>query len=88
MADGLHRDLGREIRRATELEQRVLLAQGAVLAHVPAGLTHEPDGRSVDGLKTAGAKESGIGRSVGHLEQGMVEFQFGAEPEHCTRAAV
>ncbi len=64
----LQRDFGGEIGRPTELEQRIPFAQRPVLAHVPAGLAHEPDGSRVDGLETAGAKKSGIrSRSVGHL---------------------
>ena len=54
----LERDLSGELGRLAELEQRVLLAQRAVLGHVAAGLAHEPDGRRVDGLAAAGAEEA------------------------------
>ena len=64
-AHRLQRDLGRQIGRATELEQRVALAQRAVLAHVAAGLAHEPDRRGVDGLEPAGFQESGSGSVSG-----------------------
>ena len=60
-ADRLQRDFGREIGRPAELEQRVALAQRAVLAHVAAGLAHEPDRRGVDRLQAAGSEESGTG---------------------------
>ena len=57
-AHRLQRDFGREIGRSAELEQRIALAQRAVLAHVAAGLAHEPDGRRVDRLPAAGLEES------------------------------
>ena len=57
-AHRLERDFGREIGRSTEIEQRIALAQRAVLAHVPAGLAHEPDWRRVDRLPPAGFEES------------------------------
>ena len=57
-ADRLQRDLGREIGRTTDVEQRVALAQRPVLAHVPARLSHEPDWRRVDRLPSAGVEES------------------------------
>ena len=38
---------------ATELEERVLFAQRAVLGMIAAGLPHEPDGRRVDRLAPA-----------------------------------
>ncbi len=43
---------------AADLEQRIALAQGAVLGHVAAGLPHEPDGRGVDRLAPAGFEET------------------------------
>ena len=43
-----------------DFEQRILLADGAILGHVASGLAHEPDGRAVDGLSLAGANEEGI----------------------------
>ena len=53
-------DLGGERGLLADLEQRVLLADGAVLGHVASGLAHEPDGSAVDGLRLAGANEAGI----------------------------
>ena len=41
-----------------QLEQRVLLAQRAVLRHVAARLAHEPDGRAVDGLAPTGPEKA------------------------------
>ena len=64
-AHRLERDLGGEVRRAAQLQQRVPLAQRAVLAHVPAGLPHEPDRRGVDRLAAAGAEESRPGSVSG-----------------------
>ena len=54
----LQRHFGGELRRAADLEQRVLLADGAVLRHVAAGLAHEPDRRHIDGLPPARFEES------------------------------
>ena len=54
----LQRDLERELGRPAELEQRVLLAQRAVLGHVAPRLPHHPDGRAVDGLAPARAQEA------------------------------
>ena len=63
-ADRLQRDFGGEIGRAAEVEQRIALAQRAVLAHVAARLAHEPDGRGVDRLAPAGFEESADPASV------------------------
>ena len=59
-ADRLQRDLGGQIGRSTEVEQRVALAQGAVLAHVASGLAHEPHRGGIDRLAPARFEESGI----------------------------
>ena len=81
-ADRLQRDFGGEIGRAAQIEQRIALAQRAVLAHVAAGLAHEPDGRGVDRLAAAGLKKSAIRRrSVGHLEEVAGESDQIFEPE-------
>ncbi len=58
-ADRLQRHFGGEIGRAAEVEQRIAFAQRAILAHVAAGLAHEPDRRRVDRLPPAGFQESG-----------------------------
>ncbi len=60
-ANRLQRDLGGEIGRAADLEQRIPLAQRPVLAHVPSRLSHEPDRRGVDRLPPAGFQESAAG---------------------------
>jgi hypothetical protein len=44
----------------TDFQQRMLLANGAVLGHVASGLAHEPDGSAVARLGFAGANEDGI----------------------------
>ena len=81
-ADRLQRDFGREVGRAADVEQRMALAQGAVLAHVAAGLAHEPDRRRVDRLQPAGFEEPDAARrSVGHLEQVAGETDEVFEPE-------
>jgi hypothetical protein len=43
-------NFGREFGLFADLEQRMLLANGAVLRHVASGLAHEPDRSSIDGL--------------------------------------
>jgi hypothetical protein len=58
LADGLERDFGGQVWSPTEFQQRVALAQGPILAHVAPRLAHEPDWSRIDGLETAGAKES------------------------------
>ena len=50
-----------EFRLLADFEQRVLLANRAVLRHVAPGLAHEPDGSAVDSLRFAGANEEGVG---------------------------
>ena len=81
-ADRLQRDFGGEIGRAADVEQRIALAQRAVLAHVAAGLAHEPDRRGVDRLPPAGFEESAARRrSVGHLEEVAGEADEIFEPE-------
>ena len=57
-ANRLERHFSREIGRSTQVEKGVLLAQGAVLSHIPAGLPHEPDWRGVDRLSPAGEEKS------------------------------
>jgi hypothetical protein len=56
--DRLQGDLGREIRLLADLEQRVFFADLAVLRHVAARLTHEPDRRDVYRLAAAGTEKS------------------------------
>ena len=57
-ANGLERDFSREIGSSAQIEQRIALAQRAILAHVAACLTHEPDRRGVDRLAATGFEES------------------------------
>ena len=54
-------DLGGDLRGAADVEQRVVLAHRHVLGHVAAGLSEEPDGRTVYGLAETGADETGLG---------------------------
>jgi len=51
---GLERDLGGQLRRAAQLQQRMARTQFAVLLHVAARLAHEPDGRARHRLTAAG----------------------------------
>ncbi len=67
-AHGLQCDLGGQLGRSAEVEQRVALAQRAVLRHVAAGLAHEPDRRGVHRLAPARQEESIRGSRVGHEE--------------------
>ena len=55
--DRLHRDLDRKLRRATHLEEAVLLANRAVLGHVAPGLPHHPHRRALSLLAPSGAEE-------------------------------
>src|SRR5712692_7664823 len=58
--DGLQGYLGRELRLVTQLEQRVLLAQRAVLRQVAPRLPHEPHRRDVGGLRAARPQEATV----------------------------
>ena len=57
-ADGLEGHLHRQLGRAAEGQQGVLLAERAVLGHVASRLAHEPHGRAIDGFAAAGAQEA------------------------------
>ena len=63
-ADRLERHLGAELRRAGELEERVALAQRAVLGQRAAGLAHEPDRRALDRLAPQRADEERLGHGL------------------------
>ena len=81
-AHRLQRDLGGEVGRAAQIEERIALAQRAVLGHVAAGLPHEPDRRRVDRFAPAGFEESRFRRrSVGHLEEVARERHQIFEPQ-------
>ena len=54
---GLQRDLGAQLRRARDFEERVALADRAVLGQRTPGLAHEPHGRALDRLAPRGAHE-------------------------------
>ena len=56
--DWLQRDGDGELRLAANLEQRISLPERAIFGHVPAGLSHEPDGRGIDRLTPARTQES------------------------------
>ena len=64
--DRLHRDLDGELGRAAHLEEAVLLADGAVLGHVAAGLAHHPHRRALGRLAAGGTQEEVV---VGHGER-------------------
>ena len=50
-------DLGRYFGLLADLDQRILLADGAVLGHVASGLAHEPDGSPFRGLSLGSANK-------------------------------
>ena len=54
-AHRLQRDRSREVRCTTNIEQGIPLAELAVLAHVAAGLPHEPNGSGVYRLLSTSA---------------------------------
>ena len=58
---GGNRDFGRDRRLLANLDERILLAQGAVFGHVAPSLAHEPDRRLVDRLRPASLHEAGFG---------------------------
>jgi len=57
-AERLQRDLRRHVGPPAHLDEAHLLADGAVLGQVAAGLTHEPHGRRVDWFTGAGIEEA------------------------------
>ena len=57
-ANRLEGHLCRQVGGTAEVEEGIALAQGPVLAHIAAGLAHEPYGRRVDRLQPAGLNES------------------------------
>ena len=63
--DGLEGHLRGELGVVAQLEQRVLLPQGAVLRQVPPCLTHEPHRRDVAGLRAARLQEATVVRGGG-----------------------
>jgi hypothetical protein len=60
-AHRLQRHLGAELRLVADLEQRVRLADLAVLGERAARLPHEPHRRPLGRLETGGTDEEGIG---------------------------
>ena len=58
---GRDRHLGRYFRPLAYLDQRILLADGAVFRHVTARLAHEPDRRPIHRKSTASLDEAGFG---------------------------
>ena len=50
-------DLGRDLRLLADLDQGILLADGAVLRHVASSLAHEPDWGPFGGLGLGGANQ-------------------------------
>ena len=53
-------DLGRDLRLLADLDQGILLADGAVLRHVASRLAHEPDRSPFGGLGLGGANKERI----------------------------
>ncbi len=51
-------DLRGDLRRAADVEQGVVAADGHVLRHVAAGLAEKPDGSAIDGETEAGTNET------------------------------
>ena len=73
-AQRLQRDLGGDVGAHAHLDERELLADGAVLGQVAARLAHEPHGRRVDGDAGTGIEKAhghplvvGVGRVVGRV---------------------
>ena len=62
-AHGLQRHLRAQLRRARDLEERVPLADRAVLGQRAPGLAHEPHGRALDRLAPRGANEERLGHA-------------------------
>ena len=60
--DGLQRHLSGKLGVVAQLEDGVLLPQGAVLGHVAARLPHEPDGRYVGPFPAARLQETAVSR--------------------------
>ena len=83
-ADRLQRDLGGEIRRATQLQKCVVLAKRAVVGHVAAGLPHEPHRRAIDGFTPTCAQKSTVAHARrSHHACYIIEFvstRAAAEP--------
>ena len=78
-AESTHRlqgDLDGQLGRPAEVEQAVLLPQGAVLGHVSPRLAHEPDRRLVDGLAAARAEEAVVHRLVAIIAHAVAEPGF------------
>jgi len=51
-------DFSGDLRRAADLQQRVVLAHCHVFRHVASCLAQEPDGRAIDRLAKAGTNEA------------------------------
>src|SRR6185437_13290090 len=65
-AERLEGDLHDEVGIARGLEDVPVAAELPVLREIAARLPHEPDGRSVDALQTAGTEEAVVPGSRGH----------------------
>src|SRR6266852_5355392 len=53
-------DLGRNVRLLTDFDQRILLANGAVLRHIASSLAHEPDWGPFGRLGLGGANKKRV----------------------------
>ena len=72
-------DLGGDLRLLADFDQRVVLADVAVLLHIAAGLAQKPDRRAVDGLAQAGAEkaaavEAGLVGGLAVKEEGLTSY--------------
>ena len=56
--DRLQRDLGGEVWRGTDVQERIPLPERPVLGHVTTGLPHEPDRGGIHRLAPAGLEKS------------------------------
>ena len=69
--DRLQRDLAGQLRGLAQLDERDLLAHGAVLGQVAARLAHDPDRRALVRARPAGRPGRGLSAQCGHLVSGM-----------------
>ena len=63
-ANRLEGDFRGQVGRSTQLQKRVILAEGSIFGHVPAGLPHEPDGRRSTGSRRQ-ARRKRLSRTPG-----------------------
>ena len=76
--DRLQRHLRGQLRLSADFEQRVPRADVAVLGHVTAGLSHEPDRGLVDRLVAAGTEKAIVHARNRTLGASVLAFRSGA----------